>query len=101
MEVLGSQIKYEDLFKWRKLRRLLFTFQAENSNLAKSTILVCEILRSFERARTSKFPTQGFLSILNSRKIFERDLLSSDSVGKSATQNLGFSVTDMNSNVTP
>ena len=30
---------------------------------------------------------------LNSRKIFERNLLSSDSVAKSATQKLGFSET--------
>ena len=30
---------------------------------------------------------------MNSRKFFERDLLSSDSVAKSATQNLGFSQT--------
>ena len=31
---------------------------------------------------------------MNSGKIFERDLLSSDSVAKSAKQNLGFSETD-------
>ena len=32
------------------------------------------------------FRTQGFLSILNSIKLFERDLLLSDSVAKSATR---------------
>ena len=56
-----------------------------------STKIVCEIPRSFERASSSHFRTQGSFTILNSRKIFERDLLSSDSVAKSATQKtLGF-----------
>ena len=37
------------------------------------------------------FECKVLLSILNSRKIFECDLLLSDSVAKFATQNLGFS----------
>ena len=48
--------------------------------------LVCEIPRSFERASPSNFRTQGSFVHINSGKIFERDLLSSDSVAKSATQ---------------
>ena len=39
------------------------------------------------------FERKVLLSILNSGKIFEGDLLSSDSVAKSATRNLGFSET--------
>ena len=48
--------------------------------------LVCEIPRSFERSSPSNFRTQGSLIHINSGNIFERDLLSSDSVAKSATQ---------------
>ena len=48
--------------------------------------LVCEIPRSFERASPSNFRTQGSFIHINSGKIFERDLLSSDSVAKSVTQ---------------
>ena len=48
--------------------------------------LVCEIPRSFERSSPSNFRTQGSFIHINSGKIFERDLLSSDSVAKSATQ---------------
>ena len=48
--------------------------------------LVCDIPRSFERSSPSDFRTQGSFIHINSRKIFERDLLSSDSVAKSATQ---------------
>ena len=46
----------------------------------------------FERVSPSNqiFERKVLLSALNSRTIFERDLLSSDSVAKSATQNLGF-----------
>ena len=49
-------------------------------------IVVCEIPRSFERSSPSNFRTQGSFIHINSGKIFERDLLSSDSVAKSATQ---------------
>ena len=53
--------------------------------------LVCEIPRSFERSIPSHFRTQGSFIHINSGKIFERDLVSSDSVAKSATQKtLGF-----------
>ena len=47
---------------------------------------VCEIPRSFERSNLSNFRTQGSFIHINSGKIFERDLVSSDSVAKSATQ---------------
>ena len=50
------------------------------------SVFVCEIPRSFERSSPSDFRTQGSFIHINSRKIFERDLLSSDSVAKSATQ---------------
>ena len=50
------------------------------------TTSVCEIPRSLERASPSNFRTQGSFIHMNSRKIFERDLLSSDSVAKFATQ---------------
>ena len=50
--------------------------------------LVCEIPRSFERSSPSNFRTQGSFIHINSGKSFERDLLSSGSVAKSATQNL-------------
>ena len=46
---------------------------------------VCEIPGSFERASPSNFRTQGSFIHMNSRKIFERGLISSDSVAKSAT----------------
>ena len=58
---------------------------SENSWCSK---LVCEIPKSFERSSPSNFRTQGFFILINSGKIFERDLLSSDSVAKSATQKL-------------
>ena len=48
--------------------------------------LVCEIPRSFERSSPSEFRRQGSFIHINSRKIFERDLLSSDTVAKSAMQ---------------
>ena len=48
--------------------------------------LVCEIPRYFERSSPSNFRMQGSFIHINSEKIFERDLLSSDSVAKSATQ---------------
>ena len=51
-----------------------------------SVFIVCEIPRSFERLSPSTFRTQGSFIHINSGKIFERDLLSSDSVAKSATQ---------------
>ena len=41
------------------------------------------------------FKRNVLFSVLNSRTIFERDLRSSDSVAKFATQNLGFSDTDL------
>ena len=49
--------------------------------------LVCEIPRSFERSSSSNFRTQGSFIHINSGKIFEHDLLSPDSVTKSATEN--------------
>ena len=65
----------------------------EGKNIVKALLFVhscsksvCEILSSFERANPSNFGTQGSFIHMNSRKIFERDLLSSDSVAKSATQ---------------
>ena len=48
--------------------------------------IVCEIPRRFERSSPSNFRTQGSFIHIISGKIFERDLLSSDSVAKSATQ---------------
>ena len=57
-------------------------------------MVVREIPRSFVRASPSNFRTQGSFIHINSGKIFERGLLSSDSVAKSATQNLGSSETD-------
>ena len=56
------------------------------TRMDNSTKIVCEIPRRFERTSPSNFRTQGSLIHINSRKIFERDLLSSDSVAKSATQ---------------
>ena len=52
----------------------------------KTHNIVCEISRSFERSSPSNFRTQGSFIHINSGKGFERDLLSSDSVAKSATQ---------------
>ena len=58
-----------------------------HSNLKTyQTDLVCEISRSFERSSLSDFRTQGSFIHVNSGKIFERDLVSSDSVAKSAMQ---------------
>ena len=51
-----------------------------------TAFLVCEIPRSFERSSPSNFRTHGSFTHINSGKIFERDLVSSDSVAKSATQ---------------
>ena len=65
------------------MRLCLFYFIA---NATATMILVCEIPRSFERSSLSNFRTQGSFIHINSGKIFERDLLSSDSVAKSATQ---------------
>ena len=62
--------------------------------MLKDINLVCEIPRSSERSSPSNFRTQGSFIHINSGKIFERDLLSSDNVAKSATQNLGFSETE-------
>ena len=42
--------------------------------------------KSFERSSPSYFRTESSFIHINSGKIFERDLLSSDSVAKSATQ---------------
>ena len=60
--------------------------------------LVCEIPRSFERSIPSNFRTQGSFIHINSGKIFERDLVSSDSAAKSL--NLGFSETEMENDAT-
>ena len=54
--------------------------------LAFFFLIVCEIPRSFERSSLSSFRTQGSFIHINSGKIFERDLVSSDSVATSATQ---------------
>ena len=51
-------------------------------------VVVWEIPRSFESSSPSNFRAQGSFIHINSGKIFERDLLSSDSVAKSATQKL-------------
>ena len=56
------------------------------SRLLSHNNLVCEIPKSFELSSPSNFRTQGSFIDINSGKIFERDLLSSDSVAKSATQ---------------
>ena len=58
-----------------------------------SQLVICEIPRSFERSSPSNFRTQGSFIHINCEKLFERDLLSSDSVAKSTTQKpltLGF-----------
>ena len=54
----------------------------------KGEVLVCEIPRSFERSIPLNFRTQGSFIHINSEEIFERNLVSSDSVAKSATQNV-------------
>ena len=48
----------------------------EDDDLYTNHILVCEISSIFECGSPPNFRTQGSLSILNSRKIFELDLLS-------------------------
>ena len=65
------------------MRLCLFYFIV---NATATMILVCEIPRSFERSSPSNFRMQGSFIHINSGKIFEHDLLSSDSVAKSATQ---------------
>ena len=74
--ILSCVINIRGLFKSTKCGRL------KMSNLKLSQPGV----RSFERSSPSNFRTQGSFSHINSGKIFERDLLSSDSVAKSATQ---------------
>ena len=49
--------------------------------------LVCKIPRIFER--------KVLLTVLNSRKIFKRDIFSSECVAKSAPQKRGFSDTEI------
>ena len=58
----------------------------ERANLVLLRTLVCEIPRRFERSSLSNFRTQGSFIHINSGKIFERDVVWSDSVAKSATQ---------------
>ena len=56
---------------------------------------VCNI-QEFSNVWASQiFECKVLLSILNSRKIFEGNILSSDSVAESVTQKRGFSVTDV------
>ena len=69
------------LFFWHGSTTYRFDFLQDDRNY-----LVCEIPRSFERSSPSNFRTQGSFIHINSGKIFERHLLSSDSVAKSATQ---------------
>ena len=69
-------------------------FEAVNISITSTSI--CEIPSSFERARPSNFLTQGSFIHLNSRKIFERDLLSSDTALQNLQRkNLGFSETHL------
>ena len=59
---------------------------------------VCKIPRIFERVSPSNFQTQGSFISIKRRTTLERDprdVLSSDSVAKFATQNPGFSETVM------
>ena len=49
----------------------------------RTLYLVCEIPRSFKRSSLSNFRTQGSFIHINSGKILERDLVSSDSVANS------------------
>ena len=56
---------------------------------------VCEISSSFERASPSNFRMQGSFIHMNSKKLFERDLLLSDSVANLQRKNLGFSETEL------
>ena len=73
-----------------------FDFLTTKFELAtRNNNLVFEIPRSFERSSPSNFRTQGSFIHINSGKIFERHVLSSDSVAKSAKQNLGFSETEL------
>ena len=58
--------------------------------VAFSSNLVCGIPSSFERSSLSNIRTQGSFIHINSGKIFERNLVSSDSVA-----NLGFSETEL------
>ena len=48
-------------------------------------MIVCKIPRIFEGVSPLKFERNVLSSLLNSKTIFERNLLSSDSVTKSAT----------------
>ena len=52
---------------------------------ANRPISVCKLPRTFECVSPSNFRTQGSFIRFNSRKVFEREVLSSDSVAKSAT----------------
>ena len=74
-------------------RLLLITSQPEtkiSQNFMEKQIeragSVCKIPRIFKRVNSSNFQTQGSFIVSNSRTIFERDFLSSDSVAKSGTQ---------------
>ena len=71
------------IFKPELIPALRMTKQSFTRN---GNYIVCEIPRSFERSSPSNFRTQGSFIHINSGKIFERDLVSSDSVAKSATQ---------------
>ena len=63
-----------------------WNWQFISSEFSHKSKLVCEIPTSFERAIPSNFRTQGSLIHINIGKISEGDILSSDSVAKSATQ---------------
>ena len=84
------------LFYWNLLLGgdLKITLQVQEKYYIQGTLaksrencyIVCEIPRSFERGSPSNFRKQGSFIHINRRKIFECDLLASDSVAKT----LGF-----------
>ena len=75
-------------YVYYKLKKFfyLISILMDSEILDQLTNLVCEIPRRFERSSPSNFRTQGSFIHTNNGKIFERDLLSSDSVAKSAVQ---------------
>ena len=97
---LGGEVMKEFI----SLRPKMYSYRVGNSEpkkckgikkcVIKKTITVCKIPSSFECASPSNFRMQGSFIHMKSRKIFERDLLSLDSVAKSATHKLEFSETD-------
>ena len=67
-------------FCWDKADKLQVMFISLKSNRITKRYFIsfCKIPRTFERVSSSNFRKQGFLSTLNSRTIFEHDLLSSE-----------------------